>query len=96
MGRSAGRFFNGTDIFYPRIVGMTDDAALLVSEDAAGIALPDDAFAFAMHQGYEVLFFRTSEGDDPPIYYYLEGSGHFEKKYRSLTEYLVVAAKGDW
>lgn len=96
MGQGAGRFFVGTDIFYPSIIGLTDDARELVSEDAAGIELPVDSFVFAMHQGYEVLFFRTADGDDPPVYYYREGSGTFQRKYNSFTEYLTSAANDEW
>ena len=96
MGQGAGRFFVGTDIFYPSIIGLTNDARELVSEDSAGIELPVDAVAFAMHQGYEVLFFRTTDGDDPPVYHYSEGSGQFERKYDSFTQYLISAANDQW
>ena len=96
MGQAAGKFFIGTDIFYPSIIGLTNDARELVSEDSAGIALPVDAIAFAMHQGYEVLFFRTTDGDDPPVYHYSEGSGQFQRKYDSFTQYLIGAANHQW
>lgn len=96
MGRGAGKFFVGTDIFYPSIIGLTQDARELVSEDSSDMQFPADAIAFAMHQGYEVLFFRTTEGDDPPIYYYREGSGQFQRKYGSFTEYLNSAANDEW
>lgn len=37
--------------------------------------LPADAFVFSMHQGYEFNFFVICEGNDPPVYKYVEGGG---------------------
>ena len=92
MGKGAGTFFLGTDIFYPSIVGLTEDAASLVSEDPTGITLPEDAVVFSMHQGYEMMFFRTNDGEDPPVYYYMERSGRFQQKYVHFSEYLMICA----
>src|SRR5262245_9439398 len=48
MGRGAGKLYVGTDMFYPAIIGLTEGACDLVSEDPAGIVFPADALAFAM------------------------------------------------
>jgi hypothetical protein len=98
MGRDAGRFYLGTDMFYPDIVNLnlTQAARKLVEDDKSAITLADDAIVFSMHQGYEFLFIREGEGIDPPVYYYMEESGQFEKKADTLTEFLLHAAQEDW
>jgi hypothetical protein len=37
--------------------------------------LPDDAFAFFVHQGFVVRFFCLNDGDDPAVYEYVEYYG---------------------
>lgn len=96
MGRGAGRFYVGTDLFYPNLLGLSEAAHELVAEDEAGIALPEDAVAFMMHQGYQFMFFRTGEGDDPPVYYYMELSGEFVKKGERLSQFLIDVAHDAW
>lgn len=96
MGRMAGWFYQGTDMFYPQLLGLTNAAQRLVGEDQASLALPPDAIAFSMHQGYQFLFFRALEGDDPAVYYYMEGEGKFEKKGDSLSEFLLQVALDEW
>ncbi|QDU43509.1 SMI1/KNR4 family protein [Symmachiella dynata] len=96
MGRGAGDFYVGTDIFYPTLLGITEAAHELVAEDEAGIVLPKDAIAFMMHQGYQFMFVRTDEGDDPPVYYYMEISGEFVKKADKLTQFLIDVAQDEW
>lgn len=96
MGRGAGRFYEGTDVFYPQAIGLTAAAHRLVAEDHARIKLPEDAVAIVMHQGYQFLFLCTSEGDDPPVYYYMEQSGEFEKKVGSFTMFLSSVVHDEW
>jgi len=98
MGRGAGEFYVGTDILYPCIVrfNLTQAGRQLVAEDKAAIALADDAVVFAMHQGYQFLFMRESEGMDPPVYHYMEESGKFEKKADTLSGFLFDVAHDDW
>lgn len=96
MGRSAGRFYEGTDMFFPKILGAKAAARELVAEDPFGVEFPDDAIPFSMHQGYQFLFVRSSEGDDPPVYYYLEQSGQFEVKADEFSKFLSEVADDEW
>jgi len=96
MGRRAGDFYVGTDMFYPVLLGLTKEAHDLVAEDNSDISLPQDAIVFSMHQGYQFLFFRAQDGDDPPVYYYMEQSGTFVKKDDSLSKFLFNAAHDSW
>lgn len=96
MGHGAGDFYMGTDIFYPRLHGLGQAARDLVAEEKSNLALPNEAIVFMMHQGYQFLFVRNDEGDDPPVYYYMEFSGQFVKKSDHLTDFLIDVAHNDW
>ncbi len=74
MGSSGGSLFIGSDCFYRDLPLIQKGAVELLEEDQFPLKLPEDAFVFYMHQGYNFDFFRPSEGDDPPVYYYLEDS----------------------
>jgi hypothetical protein len=93
MGRGAGSFFVGTDLFYPILLGLTQAARDLVAEDEVELVLPEDAIAFLMHQGYQFMFIRANKGEDPAVYYYMERSGEFVLKADRFTTFLMYAAR---
>ncbi|MGH2495033.1 MAG: SMI1/KNR4 family protein [Ktedonobacteraceae bacterium] len=72
MGQGTGGLFQGSECLYWDLIPLQKAAVKLMQEDEFVDPLPEDAFVFLMHQGYQFHFFRTNEGDDPPIYYYLE------------------------
>ena len=96
MGCGAGRFYVGTDIQYPALLGLTQAARELIGEDEAEIRLPEDAVVILMHQGYQFMFVRSGEGDDPPVYYYMERTGRFDRMADSLSRFLFDAGSDDW
>lgn len=96
MGRGAGDFYCGSDLHWPKVLGLTEAGRELVSEDEADIQLPADAIVIVMHQGYQFLFIRATEGDDPPVYHYMEYSGEFHKMSNALSKFLFDVAHDDW
>ncbi len=94
IGHQAGAFLRGTDVSYGQARGLTDAAKALLAEDAALHNLPEDAFVFYMHQGYEFGYFRLGAGEDPPVYQYVEGRGRPRVAWPSFTAYLVDAMEG--
>ncbi|WP_138754249.1 SMI1/KNR4 family protein [Paenibacillus sinopodophylli] len=74
MGASAGRLFVGTDIFINQICHLRKEAEKLLKENNVKYILKTDSVVFSMHQGYEFNFFHISDGDNPPIYQYVEGN----------------------
>lgn len=96
MGRQAGRFFQGTDMYYPAILGLNEDAAQILEEESAGLVLPETAIVFSMHQGYQFMFMSSDEGDDPPVYYYIEGADQFVRKYDHFSQFLLDATADSW
>jgi hypothetical protein len=93
IGKEAGRFMQGTDIFYPGIKGLKNEAIALLEENEEEFELPEDSFVFSMHQGYEFLYFKLSEGDDLGVYQYVEGNGTSEKVWGSFTEFMEQSLK---
>ena len=48
-----------------------------------------------MHRGYQFLFFKLDEEDNPSVYCFLEGKSlnGFEKIYDKYTDYLLAGLK---
>lgn len=88
VGNGAGEFFVGTDIFLRSLDGLQDAAVYLLEENNEDFQLPKDAFVFSMHQGYEFKYFKGSEGNDPPIYQYVEGMGPPKLVWNSFSDFL--------
>jgi SMI1 / KNR4 family (SUKH-1) len=72
MGHWTGGLWRGTNWLYEDLDAIQEDAVELMQRDAFPVTLPPDAFVFLMHAHYQFAFFRTSEGDDPPVYMYVE------------------------
>ena len=89
VGHQAGGFLRGTDKLYEHVAEFTDAARELLAENGLPGGLPEDAFVFYMHQGYEFGYFRAGEGDDPPVYQYFEGNGSPKLVWPSFTGYVV-------
>lgn len=89
MGKGAGKFMMGSSAFYSEIFDLREGSIELLSDDNFK-SLPDNTFVFWMHQGYQFAFFYLNEGDNPPVYYYLEGEHYedFERKEESFTDFL--------
>lgn len=88
MGRKAGRFLQGTDIFYSSVSELRIEAIDLLKENKEEFQLLSEYFVFSMHQGYEFLFFDCYDGDDPIIYQYIEGEGEPKKAWGSFSSFI--------
>jgi hypothetical protein len=94
----------GDTVFYPDLP-LNQYAVELLQEDGTEV-LPPDAFVFSMHQGYQFYFFPTMEGNNPPVYYYLQPgitdrgySGIFIQRHEHFTLFLancIEDAKDYW
>ena len=89
MGKSADDYMKGSSVFYDEIFDLKDGSSRLLQENDFK-SLPENAFVFWMHQGYQFAFFYLNEGDDPPVYFYYEGANdrEFVRKEESLTDFL--------
>jgi SMI1-KNR4 cell-wall len=70
MGRYGGGFWRGSDGFYRSLTEINLWAHDLLKENS--LRLPDDAFVFYWEPTQCFDFFLISEGDDPPVYFYID------------------------
>ena len=92
MGHGAGAFLRGSDLWYRDLVEINEAAAELVAE--VELSLPPAAFVFAMHQGYQFLFFLAAGSDDPEVRRFAEGEGTTIVASR-FTDWLVRASEDE-
>jgi len=92
MGKDAGKFMKGSSCFINELHSLREWAIELLVENNFKKELPNDAFVFWMHQGYQFAFFLLDDGDNPPIYYYNETKeqNKFCKTGDSFTDFLRI------
>ena len=92
MGKDAGKFMRGSSCFINEIPFLKEWAVELLMENNFSEKLPQNAFVFWMHQGYQFAFFLLSDEDNPPIYYYNETKeqSSFCQKTDSFTDFLQI------
>lgn len=98
MGHGAGQFLAGSDCFYDNLFDIQTWARETLADNGVERELPTDAFVFFMHQGYQFLFLRTTEGDDPPAYYYNEGlpeTALLPRRYEHFSDFLIGELEAD-
>jgi hypothetical protein len=83
-------FLVGIDVFYRYIPQLKEGAFELLQEDNSKLNLKSNDFVFYSAQGCDFAFFKLDEGDNPPIYYYREGSNQntFKKIAESFSSFL--------
>jgi hypothetical protein len=99
LGKGAGPMFLGSDFHFQGLSGIRDLAEHVTMNDDLTdrvVLLPDDAFAFMEHQGYQIWFFRLTEGDDPPVYYYLEDHPPILKQSATFTDFILSEMRSIW
>lgn len=73
------------DIFYDSIADLNVEAADILNDWEDGqLLLPDRAFVFSMRQGEQFMFFCVDGDDNPPIDFYYEGRGSFQRIASSI------------
>jgi SMI1-KNR4 cell-wall len=73
MGRSAGAFLSGTDFLFAGLPELRRQAERLLEEANVSFRLAEADFVFAVHQGYQFLYFTTGQLDDPAVWQFAEG-----------------------
>ena len=89
FGHGAGKLMKDMDIFYNSVFKLTDKAREILSYEGDPV-LPEKAFVFTMRYEEQFFFFQTNQGDDPPIFYYIECAGEFIKKFDSIFDFVEV------
>lgn len=86
LGVQSGDFKEGTDILFSEIDDINECTIELMDEN--NIKVPDNMFAFLLHQGYSSLFF-IERNDDPVVYCYTEG-GNIKNTNYVFSEYVLA------
>jgi hypothetical protein len=92
MGKRAGRFMTGTDLFYDRLSGQRELAERLLQETGTGQRLAPTDFVFCSHQGYQFLFFDAVQHPDPPVLLFVEASTGAVRVNDTFSGWLLEAA----
>ena len=87
MGHNAGIFNRGSDYLYKDLFNLTSLARKTLRNSP--FELPNNAFVIFSHQGYIFAYFMLSDGDDPPVYTYMEAEPEPKKWATSFSEYLA-------
>lgn len=88
LGRATGGFMVGSDYAWDQLTRINTEARELVRE--GGLSLPDSAFVFLMHQGYQFRFFHFSADPDPEVNHFEEG-GLFRRNGKSFSNWFLGA-----
>lgn len=81
--------FIGTDMDEGLIGDLNQWAEELLAESESNFKLPDNAFVFAMHQGYIFMYFICNGIADPEVWYYHEGDPEPRVKWSSFSDFLA-------
>ena len=87
MGQWAD-MMRGSDFFYWPLFDLREGAETLMAHTECQETLPQDAIVFFMHGGNQFMFIRTSEGDDPPVYFYGGKNPYFTKPFEHFSSCL--------
>lgn len=91
-GKQAREFLSGTDWMFPTILTLKESAAALLSECGIQQKLSPSDFVFAMHQGYQFLFFGCQSGQDPPVFRFIEGDQSAQQVFDSFSNWFCQCA----
>ena len=85
-----GSYMGGDSCFINEIYDLKLGAIELLEENESVNKLTDDDFVFWMSQGCMFCFFKLTEGDNPPVYFYNEsGEDKFIKIAETIVEFLI-------
>jgi hypothetical protein len=88
-GRGAGHFLQGSDVFYPVVLGLGRAARAILEENGVAFEWIGQDRVIFMHQGYQFDFLRGADAD-PEVWSYAEGAASPVPvvSYSSFTEWL--------
>jgi SMI1 / KNR4 family (SUKH-1) len=91
MGRSTGKFLQGSDFLFPELLLLREQAERLLRGMKGQFTLSNHDFVFLVHQGYEFLFFDALASDDPPVWFYLEQETRPKRLFDRFSLWLLAA-----
>jgi hypothetical protein len=95
MGKEAGSFLDGTNYLCSTLSSLRRQAETLLKECNAQLSLDKNDFIFAVHQGYQFLFFNAQTSADPAVFLYLEYENSFKQVYSHFSEWLFACVSDE-
>lgn len=90
-GRGCGRLWVGSDVFFPQLLDVRNDARFLVEvELGMPFMVKDDDVVIGMHQGYQFWYMSTLD-DDPPVSMFSEADRRPVPLADSFTQLVLDA-----
>jgi hypothetical protein len=89
-GFGCGRLWEGTDAFFPELIGLRDESKELLEEGDLGDLLEATDVVIAMHQGYEFLYL-SGEAEDPAVFRFTEGGAGAIQVAERFTELILAS-----
>lgn len=87
-GGPHSRNFIGSDMDLPYLPELNEWAIELLEESGCNYKLPNNSFVFAMHQGYQFMYFICDGNNDPEVWYYLEGDMEPYVEWKSFSDFI--------
>src|SRR3974390_386191 len=88
VGRAAGTVLSGTVFLSARLPELRRQAERLLDQAGVPFRLADADFVFAMHQGYQFLYFTTGEVDDPAVWHFADGDAQPRRVFDHFSQWL--------
>lgn len=93
MGKDPNTFLRGSEIAIEHLVKIQGWANEILEERGLPY-LPNNAFVFFIHQGYQFCYFLLDDGDDPKVYLFDEViSERIELLKESYSQWLTTEAE---
>ena len=90
----ASQSLMGSDYDLGQLRELQEWARELLEENGNPFRLGNQDFVILMHQGYQFFFIPCDQGDNPPVYYWLEGTHTTpERCNETFAEWLTVTER---
>ena len=90
MGRNGGNYLDDINSTYGKVFDNRDIATELLKEDESDFRISETDFVFSSYLGGQFMFFNLLEGNNPPVYYYNEGTIRIPvETYERFTECIL-------
>jgi hypothetical protein len=98
LGKKAGSFLSGDDFLHPSVLELKQELIeTLKIRPIAKFQLPEKAFVFWMHQGYQFMYFvlnKNNDDDDPRVFYWDDTMQQPEEDFYFFSDLLAAWVDG--
>jgi hypothetical protein len=91
-GKGAGKLFQGSDIFFPSLLELQEEAKYLLLELSLDNLFDGSEKIFYMHQGYEFNYFKDLSAD-PVVMQFTEGCDGPIVAYERFSDFIISSIK---